>query len=48
MVEPLLQDWSELDRLRFDPDHFWWRRYLDQLDRTSKRPAGSSASAISS
>ena len=33
MVKPLLKDWSELDRLRFDPEHPWWRRYLEQLER---------------
>ncbi len=32
MVPPLLADWSEFDRLRFDPAHPWWRRYLRQLD----------------
>ena len=40
MVEPLLQDWSELERLRFDPDHFWWRRYLDQRDRYVQAASG--------
>ena len=33
MVPPLLDDWSEFDRLRFDPEHPWWQRYLRQLDR---------------
>lgn len=33
MVKPLLRDWSELDRLRFDPRHFWWRRYVEQIER---------------
>jgi hypothetical protein len=32
MVPPLLADWSEFDRLRFDPEHAWWRRYVGQLD----------------
>ena len=32
MVPPLLTDWSEFDRLRFDPQHPWWRRYVRQLD----------------
>ena len=32
MVPPLLKDWSEFDRLRFDPEHPWWRRYLRQLE----------------
>lgn len=31
MVPPLLKDWSELDRLRFDESHPWFRRYLRQL-----------------
>lgn len=31
MVAPLLDDWSQLDRLRFDPEHPWFRRYVDQL-----------------
>ena len=32
MALPLLSDWSQFDRLRFDPEHPWWRRYLGQLD----------------
>ncbi len=40
MVKPLLNDWSELDLLRFDPEHFWWRRYLDQLDRCVSAASG--------
>ena len=32
MVPPLLADWSEFDRLRFDPEHPWWQRYLRQLE----------------
>ena len=32
MVPPLLTDWSEFDRLRFDPSHPWWQRYLRQLE----------------
>lgn len=31
MVPPLLSDWSEFERLGFDPEHPWWRRYLRQL-----------------
>ncbi len=31
MVPPLLADWSGFDRLRFDAEHPWWRRYLGQL-----------------
>ena len=32
MVPPLLRDLSELDRLRFDPESLWWKRYVKQLD----------------
>ncbi|HID76192.1 MAG TPA: hypothetical protein EYP56_09380 [Planctomycetaceae bacterium] len=32
MVPPLLDDWSQLDELRLDTAHPWWRRYLGQLD----------------
>jgi hypothetical protein len=32
MVPPLLKDWSEFDRLHFDPEHPWWRRYRRQLE----------------
>ncbi|MDP6439486.1 MAG: hypothetical protein QGH74_07625 [Candidatus Brocadiia bacterium] len=32
MVAPILEDWSEFDRLAFDPECEWWRRYLRQLD----------------
>lgn len=32
MAPPLLKDWSEFDRLRFDPEHPWWQRYLRQLE----------------
>jgi hypothetical protein len=31
MVPPLLHDWSEFDRLRFDEDALWQRRYRAQL-----------------
>ena len=40
MVKPILSDWSGLDRLRFDPGHPWFRRYLDQLDVFSRAAAG--------
>ncbi|MDY0168915.1 MAG: hypothetical protein RBS80_20385 [Thermoguttaceae bacterium] len=40
MVKPLLTDWSELDRLHFDPRHFWWQRYLCQLDRYVEAAGG--------
>ncbi len=32
MVLPLLKDWSEFDRLRFDSEHPWWQHYLRQLE----------------
>jgi len=32
MVPPLLEDHADFDRLRFDPAHEWWQRYLRQLD----------------
>ncbi len=32
MVAPLLKDWSEFERLRFDRSHPWFARYLGQLD----------------
>jgi hypothetical protein len=32
MVPPLLANWSEFDRLRFDPAHPWWQRYLRQIE----------------
>lgn len=32
MVAPLLQDWSEFDRLRIDRSTPWFQRYLTQLD----------------
>ena len=31
MVPPLLQDWSDFERLHFDPEHPWWRQYLRQM-----------------
>ncbi len=40
MVKPLLADWSELGRLRFDPEHSWWRRYLAQLERFAAAAEG--------
>ncbi len=40
MVPPLLKDWSEFDRLRFDPSHPWWQRYRRQLGVFSARSAG--------
>jgi hypothetical protein len=32
MVPPILKDWSEFDRLRFDPSHPWWQRYASYLE----------------
>ncbi len=40
MVAPVLADWSEFDRLRFDPEHPWFRRYLDQLDTFVRQARG--------
>ena len=40
MLPPLLKDWSEFDRLRFDKSHPWWRRYLRQLDVFVQRSRG--------
>ena len=31
MVPPLLADWSEFDRLRFDEKSLWFQRYLRQM-----------------
>jgi hypothetical protein len=40
MVPPLMSDWSEFDRLRFDPSHAWWQRYCRQLEVFVARSAG--------
>jgi hypothetical protein len=40
MVPPLLKDWSEFDRLRFDPSNLWWQRYQNQLDVFVERGRG--------
>ena len=32
MVPPVLHDWSEFDRLRFDPSCSWWERYGHYLE----------------
>jgi len=40
MVAPLLKDWSGLDRLRFDPAHPWFQRYLAQLKVFTQAAAG--------
>ena len=41
MVSPLLAEWSELDSLRFDRSHPWFRRYLALLDAFVEGAAGS-------
>ena len=40
MVPPLLDDWSQFDRLRFDPSHPWWDRYCRQIEIFVARGAG--------
>jgi hypothetical protein len=40
MVPPLLKDWSEFERLRFDPAHVWWQRYCRQMEIFVQRSAG--------
>jgi hypothetical protein len=40
MVAPLLQDWSEFDRLRIDRSAVWFQRYLTQLDAFVATAAG--------
>lgn len=40
MVAPILDDWAELDRLRFDPGHPLFRWYLGQLDAFVEAAAG--------
>jgi hypothetical protein len=40
MVAPLLQDWSEFDRLRIDRSAPWFQRYLTQLDAFVTAAAG--------
>jgi hypothetical protein len=40
MVAPLLDDWPQLDHLRFDRGHPWFRRYLEQLDVFVRGAAG--------
>ena len=39
MVPPLLKDWSEFDRLCFDPSHAWWQRYDRQIEVFLSRAA---------
>lgn len=40
MVPPLMKDWSEFDRLRFDPTHPWWECYQRQMYVFVERAAG--------
>ena len=40
MVPPLLKDWSEFDRVAFDPSNLWWRRYRRQLQVFVERGRG--------
>jgi hypothetical protein len=40
MVPPLLTDWPEFERLRFDESHLWWQRYLAQMRMFVERAAG--------
>lgn len=40
MVAPLLEDWSQLDSLRFDRSHPWFERYLRQLSTFVEGAAG--------
>ncbi len=40
MVPPLLKNWEEFDRLRFDENHPWWRRYLEQMRIFAARGRG--------
>lgn len=32
MVPPILNNWSEFDRLSFSTEHKWYRRYVNQLE----------------
>jgi hypothetical protein len=32
MVAPILRDWNEFPRLKFDPECEWFKRYLNQLE----------------
>ena len=40
MVPPLLNDWSQFDRLRFDEAHPWWQRYCRQIEVFASAAAG--------
>jgi hypothetical protein len=39
MIPPLLKDWSGFDKLKFDENHFWFKRFTTQL-RIMKEAAG--------
>lgn len=32
MIPPLLEDWSEFNQLHFDENHFWYDRFIKQLN----------------
>ena len=40
MVPPVLKDWAELEGLRIDEDHPWFKRYLAQLELFVERAGG--------
>jgi hypothetical protein len=40
MVHPLIEDWEELDELKFDETSEWYRRYLHQLRVYAEGAAG--------
>ena len=40
MVAPILDDWSQLESLRFDTSHPWYVRYVDQVDAFVRAAAG--------
>ena len=40
MIPPLLKNWEQFDRLRFDAGHLWWQRYLKQMKIFVERSRG--------
>jgi hypothetical protein len=40
MVPPILNDWSEFDKLSFSTNHKWYHRYVDQLDMFVRHSQG--------
>ena len=40
MVAPILKEWADFERLRFDRSHPWFERYLDQLRMFTEGAAG--------